>query len=368
MSNLDILDKCARKFIESKDYSSLYDLIENSRIPIQFKSALLRDLNESMLSGKTTSACCKELINGHEENSIYGVFSARYFPSLSVDGVKYRPLSLPTYPGVNLDSPVVPVVIIEATHGFHDQTVVALFPENHLDGIQKSTDKIFYFIDKFVARHFSRTSAILEQFTTVDSFPRVKRLTKDEVEEFSIHWVWLHEYFHRVGPLPIPEYLDIKSCRPLAGLEECRVDMEAICFVHDCEQIPEHTKHKISEFILSERILRYSVEGIPHPNYDAIGSQVLVNYLRGKGYIVMHSDTLELKSNYIEAIQSFINDIRKIERHIEWLPRLEVKQKLLEFVNSNLNMEYTSTQYIHDPFFEMVRDHLIEPKVASRCL
>lgn len=347
-----------RHAIAQLDYDAIRSMVLEADIPDAFKNAIVEDLLESKRTGCASSQRCKDIINSLDSNWIYGVFSARYFPSLSIDGVEYERLPLPSYAGMKLGSPVVPIKIRSATNGFNDRSVVALFPENHLDQIQKSTDKVFYFIDKFVERHLNRTRIIMDRFTTPVSFQSAKQLTTDEVEEYSIHWVWLHEYFHRVGPLPLPEYLDIKSYRPLAGLEECRVDMEAICFIHGCDLIPKDTKEKLSEFILSERILRYSVEGIPNPNYDAIGSQVLVNYLIRLGYIEIQSDTLQVSSNYIDGIKHFVTAISKIEQNIETCTKDQVRDLLIAFVNSNLNLAYDSKQYSHDPFFMMVRDNL----------
>jgi hypothetical protein len=345
--------------IKSHNVSALMDCVDRSSLPEDYKRAMLLDLEHQAQTGVVTSQHCKQVINSRKSDELYGLFNAGYFPSLDFDGIQFEALSLPSYVGFTVDSPVVPIKITHATEGFMAAPVVALFPENHLDGVQYAGDKIFYFIDKFAARHINKTKLILENFVNEGTLSCVKDLTPEEAEEYSVHWIRLHEYFHRVGSAPVPEYLDMKTFKPLAGLEESRVDMMAVRFIHEKSNLPREKATKICEFILAERLLRYAVEGIPNPNYDAIGSQVLANFLKKNGYLKISNDKLSITDDYMEGVYKFTDEVQEIEKYTEIENKAQVKNRLIEFVNSNLNMAYSSRQYLHDDFFLMVRDSLI---------
>ena len=344
------------QWIAQRNYAALSECVASADLPLDFKRAMLKDVDPGSDSGRGEQN--KALINSARFDEFYGLFDSKYFPSLALDGVRFNRIPLPQYGDLDFDSPVVPVTTVACTPGFESPVVVALFPENHLNGHQEADDAIFYFIDKFVSRHLRRTRPILERFVHADTLQRVRTLEREGLQDSCVHWVWLHEHFHRVGPAPVPEYLEMKSYRPLAGLEECRVDMLAICAINDCEAIPRDQVTMMTEFILAERLLRYSVEGIPTPNYDAIGSQVLVNFLRGEGHLVIEDGKLRLRPTHLEGVRKFVDRIHAIEAEVATAPMRDVQSKLLEFVNAHMNIPYGSKLYQHDPFFLEVRDAL----------
>ncbi|HSH92312.1 MAG TPA: ATP-binding protein [Ramlibacter sp.] len=344
------------QWITARNYPALSECVAGADLPAPIKNAMLEDVDPATSDGRGERN--KSLINSGRFDEFYGLFDVKYFPTLSLDGVQFERIPLPQYGGLEFDSPVVPVNIKACSEGFDSPVVVALFPENHLNGHQESDDSIFYFIDKFVSRHLRRTRPILDQFVHGDTLQRVRAIETSGLQDSCVHWVWLHEHFHRVGPAPVPEYLEMKSYRPLAGLEECRVDMLAICAINDCEAIPREKVAVMTEFILAERLLRYSVEGIPTPNYDAIGSQVLVNYLRREGHLVIEDGKLRLLPRHLDGVRSFVDRIHSIEAAVATSPMKDVQARLLEFVNAHMNIPYGSKLYQHDPFFLTVRDAL----------
>jgi anti-sigma regulatory factor (Ser/Thr protein kinase) len=344
------------QWISQRNYPALSECITSADLPHDFRQAMLKDVDPASAQGRGEEN--KSLINSARFDEFYGLFDAKYFPSLALDGVQFKRIPLPHYDGLDFDSPVVPVNTVACTAGFESPVVVALFPENHLNGHQETQDSIFYFIDKFVSRHLRRTRPILDHFVHADTLQLVHTLAREGLEDSCVHWVWLHEHFHRVGPAPVPEYLQMKSYRPHAGLEECRVDMLAICAINDCEAIPSEKVAVMTEFILAERLLRYSVEGIPTPNYDAIGSQVLVNYLRREGHLVIDNGKLRLLPTHLDGVRSFVERIHSIEAGVASAPVADVQARLLEFVNAHMNIPYGSKLYQHDPFFLGVRDAL----------
>lgn len=298
----------------------------------------------------------KTHINKQVDNLVFSAFNAPYFKDLSLDAFYYHPLPVPQSLCDKLQSPVLPVKIIKATQGFYSKPVVALFPENHIDNVQLAEDKIFYFIDKFVERFYRVTKPLLA-IVNKEQLITVRTATEKDIERASVYWVCLHEYFHRQGHLPIPDSLDIKSTRALAGLEELRVDILSILYCIDNPEFIETPKF-IAEFILTERLLRYSVEGIPTPNYDAIASQVLFSYLLKNGGInIDDKHIITLQPKIFSILREFHNEIDAIEATISSTSKPEVKKRLLNFVNTQLEHDGKNNQYVHNSYFSWVKAH-----------
>ncbi|MET9398050.1 DUF6421 family protein [Kitasatospora sp. NPDC002965] len=300
----------------------------------------------------------KAHINGRKDGHVLSLFDASYFPTLSLDFLAYRPL--PTDEGleVRYPSPTLPVTIERMSKGFEARPVVALFPENHLDGRQESGDLIFYFIDKFVERHLRLTRLLTRHVMAPGSFPLVETAGPAEVEQASSWWVRLHEYHHRQGDMPIPDFLPVKKLKPLAGLEELRVDVSAmLACLHD-PGLPERDARLAYEYILSERLLRYAVEGIPRPNYDAVASQLLFNYLLAADGIRVHGGLIHLRPGLPAVLAEFLGEIQGIERRIHREPAEQVQDRLLQFTNRYTDYDEAAKDYRHIPFFADAKQRL----------
>jgi hypothetical protein len=135
----------------------------------------------------------KKMINSGE-GTIFSLFDASYFPSLSLDWLSYRELPADTHLAARYPSPTRPVVIERMSAGFASRVVVALFPENHIDGVQEPTDSIFYFIDKFVERHVRLTRRLVDAVMAEGTFALVRAASVTDVQTASSWWVRLHEY------------------------------------------------------------------------------------------------------------------------------------------------------------------------------
>src|SRR5262249_13783486 len=142
------------------------------------------------------------------------------------------------------------------TAGFESRVVVALFPENHIDGVQALDDLIFYFINKFVERHKRITRKMLDAVVAPEAFPLLRGASDEDIERASCWWVRLHEYHHRQGDMPIhiPEFLRAKSLKPLAGLEELRVDVSGMLACLHNDKLPAKDASLAFQFILAERL------------------------------------------------------------------------------------------------------------------
>ncbi len=290
--------------------------------------SMLLDLEESDYAPKKLKHL-KSHINDQKTNTVFSLFYASYFPSLNIDGFRYETLPEPPELAVNMRSPVLAVNWVEATSGFHKRGVVALFPENHIDGVQLVGDKIFYFINRFVER-FDR---ITRKLMPLVDFPGMAELMEmPTIQELAVYWVWLHEHFHRQGPMPIPKYLPYKTLKPLAGLEELRVDMAGMHHCLHSGLIPAAKGRLIATFILTERLLRYAVEGSLKPNYDAIASQILFQYLLKEKAIEIQPDKRLLWRDHIfDAAFKFYQEISAIESLVLEEGPERVQARMLQF-------------------------------------
>jgi hypothetical protein len=122
--------------------------------------------------------------------------------------------------------------------------------------------------------------------------------------------------------------------------------------------LPAREAELTFEYILAERLLRYAVEGIPRPNYDAIASQLFFNYLRQAGAVVLRGDRIEFNDGLPEALARFLADVEAIEAHIETEPAQRVKARLLEFTNRYTDFDEERRDYAHISFFAEVKQRL----------
>ncbi|MFJ9818695.1 DUF6421 family protein [Streptomyces sp. NPDC101151] len=325
-----------------------------SRQPIA--RALIEDLRNHSSEPRLTAV--KAHINEERDHHLFSLFDASYFPSLSLEYLTYE--TLPTNPhlATRYASNTMPVNITASSKGFTSRVVVALFPENHIDGVQDGDDLIFYFINKFVERHNRITRKMIDAVMAEGSFPLLQGVDDRTVEQASSWWVRLHEYHHRHGDMPIPEFLPVKKLKPLAGLEELRVDVSAMLVCLDDPELPAREARLAYEYILSERLLRYAVEGIPRPNYDAVASQLLFNYLSAHGGVELRGGVIHLHDELPAALAQFLGEIRGIEQLIHTTPVEQVQKSLLDFTNQYTDYDPDAKDYRHIPFFADIKERL----------
>ena len=271
------------------------------------------------------------------------MFHVPYAPKLSIESFFFERLMISKSLTDQYHTNVVPVNIKTHSQGFNFKLTVAIFPENHLDGIQYNTDKIFYFINRFVDRYFNITHKVINNIVVCDSFNELKRGGYIEVEKAALHWVWLHEYFHHQGSLPLPKYLRLKSKKQLAGLEELRVDLcSMIACLDDSKLCGEFAKFTY-QFILAERLLRYGVEGSTIITYDALSSYLFFNFLLKHDAININNDKIRINKNIVSVLKMLLHDIENIEANILNNNELSVQDQLLTFANTYLTLYGDST-------------------------
>lgn len=318
--------------------------------------ALVEDCNRYQKSSRLVHT--KSHINEARDRHLVSLFDVSYFPSLSLDFLSYEPLPVDPHLERRYASNTMPVTIKASSIGFRSRVVVALFPENHIDGIQESDDLIFYFINKFVERHKRITRKMIAEVMEPGSFPLIEKADDARIEAASSWWVRLHEYHHHQGDMPIPEYLDAKKLKPLAGLEELRTDVSSILACLNDNKLPSDDALMAYEYILAERLLRYAVEGKDRPNYDAVASQMLFNYLLKNGGIRLRHERLRLCPDLPAVLDTFLREIQSIERDIHTASVTQVRADLLKFTNGYTQYDEDTRDYRHIPFFAAVKRRL----------
>ena len=186
-------------------------------------------------------------------------------------------------------------------------------------------------------------------------FQELSYATYSEIEQASVYWVWLHEYYHRQGFLPIPKYLGIKSLKPLAGLEEMRVDVCSIITCLEDKDLARNQAEFVSKFILAERLLRYAVEGIPKPDYDAIASQLLFNFLQQHGGLVIHDMKIHFTDKLHLVLKKLLQKIDEIESGIHEKTEKEVQKDLLNFTKAYTNFNEKEQDFHHICYFKKIK-------------
>jgi hypothetical protein len=365
---IDEVNEIRRRIVPGTDVTSpaflaelLRHLEESEHLRHQpAAQAFMDDLREDLREGlpERRLSRTKEHINIERDRHLFSLFNASYFPRLSLDYLTYE--TLPTHPHLarRYGSNTMPVNITACSDGFESRVVVALFPENHIDGRQDPDDLIFYFIDKFVERHNRVTRRMIDEVMAPGSFPLVQGADDDLVEAASSWWVRLHEYHHRQGDMPIPDYLHAKKLKPLAGLEELRVDVSSMLVCLNDPELPGEEARRAYEYMLAERLLRYAVEGIPRPNYDAVASQLLFNYLSRHGGIALRDEKIHLRPELPDVLAGFLGEIQAVERRIHTASVAEVKTGLLDFTNRYTDYDEEAGDYRHIPFFADVKQRL----------
>ncbi|MBX9866364.1 MAG: hypothetical protein K2Y14_05575 [Burkholderiales bacterium] len=325
---------------------------------------LVEDLQNSIKRNNVALNLTKTYINSNECNFLVSLFHVPYNPKMNLDACLFRTATIdPELYAYKTN--VMPIILEKYSDGFYPVDTVAIFPENHIDGIQKTGEKIFYIVNKFAFRHVNITKKILNKCVTSDSFQQIRELSDEQIEEAVVYWVWFHEYNHqKCGGLPLPKYLTLKTTKFIAGLEELRVDIGGMLLCAKNIQKFGNKAGYIFEFILAERLLRYGVDGVKYnkegcivPSYDAVGSYLCFNLLLSNGGISIINNKIKINNNIVQSLEDAQSKIHQLEYQLNTLPEEKIKLELLNFIKSTLHVDELKT-YSSDPFFNIMRSEI----------
>lgn len=346
------------ELLDNGFFQNLHNSIQNTNMLIdqECTRCFLEDLGHIMNTQQLRLNCTKNYINNGTGNFIFSMFKVPYAPLLGIEACFFERLHVDQFLIEKYKTNVMPVKIQVASTGFDVKLFVALFPENHIDGIQHANDSIFYFINKFVDRYFDITHKIICSIVTEESFVELKIADSSKIEKAAIHWVWLHEYHHHAGFLPLPQYLRLKSKKILAGLEELRVDLCSMILCLEDKALFGNSTNFVFQFILAERLLRYAIEGIPSTTYDAVSSYILFNFLIKNNGICIKDTKIYVNSNIADVLVSLLDQINHIESHILKESEYVVQDRLLSF--ANIYLRYYGDYTIN--YFNYIKNSLMD--------
>ncbi len=305
-----------------------------------------------------------QLTNSKDNNLIISIFDIPYAPSMGIDACFYTNAVID--PEIyKYKTNANPIFLKEWTTGFDPEHMVAIFPENHIGVTATSKDKIFYLVNKFAWRHFHTTQKIISRCVESNSLKSLRSATYSDIEDAVVYWVYLHEYHHQEqGNLRIPEYLSLKSSKVLAGLEELRVDIGSMLLCLKQGKKFKRNNFYLFEFILSERLLRYGVDGVKLnknnvlvPSYDALSSYMFYNLLIERNGISIINNQISIEENIVEVLEEIYNEINTVELQAKNSIDNMAKSILTDYTSQCLSID-NALKYTSHPFYDLMREQV----------
>lgn len=299
------------------------------------------------------------LIDDAQISFLAAFFSAPYATQMGFEFFEYRKLSALPEIEEKFSSIAMPVSILRSSAGLLPGRTVALFPENWVNknsSVFSKADRVYYFINKFVSRYFNITKFLLETCCKAGTFDALKSASREEIEIACCNWVTIHEHFHRQGRLPLPEFLALKSSRSSAAIEELRVDVVAMLALPSLKSESSRILQISREFILAERLLRYAVEASPDRDYDAIGTQVLFQFLQATGGVSVEHGLLRIHGDIWSRVEHLSRMITELEMKAEKITIDEGKKIFQNFARKLGNYSFVNGRYETLSFFSLCKE------------
>lgn len=308
----------------------------------------------------------QEAICAPESGLILGKFASRYNSQLSVEALAIEHVAVPTFVPASFASSAAPIRVLMNTTGFNSNRIVAVFMEE-LEGIDHTrivNDRAFYMVDRFALRSLTRTLPIVSGVADGEIKNLYSSLSFARAEQLSAAWVTLHEYFHRMGAMPIPQCLSVKNTRSAAAIEELRVDLSAVLACLD-GNIAGSDGHDLANFVFAERLLRYGTELHPHSDYDGRSSHILWGMFAAEG--IEQSDIFSKPFGITQfggAVRSVVKQIEDFESSVASMPVEQARVEYVRFARKYLRVDQGTQQFQPWPIFNRLRPTGLDEAIA----
>lgn len=275
-----------------------------------------------------------------KSGELMGIFECPYHPYLALEYSKVLDV-MPTIEIKSRFSNIRSVRQIESTVGIAHDQVVAIFPENFRSITPSDDHPVFYFVDKFARRHLKYTRPLIEGDKLKSLFSPLICLPEEKIGQLIANWVNVHESSHRLGLMPIPEYLFEKSNRYTAALEELRADLHTINICLSKSSDESSDEYLTGLYVLAERLLAYPLFR-DKTNFDAISSVIMWKFLDQNEAFTNGLNLKKVK----ESVQALINEVAQFEAQClkEKTPELRkarLRSLVLQFLG-NYEKEYAN--------------------------
>lgn len=171
--------------------------------------------------------------------------------------------------------------LLTASSGLLTGNCIVFFPENvaTAEKVKSQTFALFFF-NKFQHIYLVETMSRVRQLFGEREWASAQMLPADCYRARCL-WGYLHDYFHHCGPRPLDTHLQVKMNFFVGLLEELKVDCQSAVVAHKGD-VP--FGQQIVEFIVFERLLRYTGQPNATTNFDAGTGFFLFEWLLQNGY------------------------------------------------------------------------------------
>ena len=270
------------------------------------------------------------------------------------------PEFLETYPG----SFARVIALKASSDGFSPNSCVALFGEHFVtpQGGVEQHNKACYFVDRFVARYNKITKMLITNYLHSGSMPLARKADDKVILRAMCVWLHMHEYSHRTGNMPLPEFLDFKTPRDAASLEELRVDVLTVLACYEMAMRGHPQAAAYAEIVFTERCFRYAVQYDINQNYDARGCAILFNWLVSLGSIKDSPNGLVVAvlPELVSALRRIIATIDALEETLIRADRATNAAEKTRLVRTHLDWQGPATKYVQHPLMLRITNDMAD--------
>ncbi|MCO6525801.1 DUF6421 family protein [Snodgrassella sp.] len=226
--------------------------------------------------------------------------------------------------------------LIYGSNDILDSNNIVFFPENVKSNIMFNKQKCaVFFFDKFYRIYNNITIPLLFKIGLNEDIKYSRNLSKEDNYNARCVWGYLHDYYHHQGSLPFDENIKIKTNWYVGVLEEIKVDLQTLSTLALDKNLPYNKE--TYEFVLFDRIFRYTQEVNPYNNFDSATSFFLICYFYKNNVIKLKDNRISVEyKNIQENINHLISDIIHIENTFGHNKEVYI-EKCKEFFFSHLN-------------------------------
>ncbi len=230
----------------------------------------------------------------------------------------------------------------ESSPGIKNERMVALFIEqfvNTLSDKEKIKFKSIFFIDKFVRRFLEISSKTSKGLVQGDYFTELYSLDEETLSSYASNWIYHHEYFHRSGRLPLPDFIKYKNSKAAGSVEEIRVDSLAMLALLKNSDLEKRLTFK---YILHERLFYYpSIHG-PLEDYDSMSSVILFNKLKKfAGIRILGGEGLQFDEKFFsKVLVEIVKEVASLERVIAPKAPYKAREVYNSYIEKNSIEEF----------------------------
>lgn len=190
---------------------------------------------------------------------------------------------------------------------------IVFFPENVKSNVKfKKQSCAVFFFDKFYDIYNTITLPLIDKIGLGDLASSSRNIDRNVTYNARCVWGYLHDYYHHQGVLPFDEHIQLKTNWYVGVLEEIKVDAQTLLALSMDFTLPYR---KVTfEFVLLDRVFRYTQEVNIYRNFDSATSFFIIQYLLNHDVILIKNGKLGINlPKMIEELKVLVKEIQDIE-------------------------------------------------------